>query len=318
MDFFVTKLNLQPSVIDAYNGNMDQLIAEVIPSDFKKIFTFKDYRGEGLLEFSAKLDSINSISNDKKYKEVSLDAEKMKKERELIIENYESGNGIVYPNSYLKMRDRLNYNIRELLRRYPILNNAENLRDIDFEVEKYTNVGIGVTYIKRAFKIKKYIELNSDEQGNDEIVFIYDTNHEYIYIPVENKTNIELDNELLILQKEINKNSDLTNIGVITIVPIYDDFEIKGSYNQITVKIVYPNGDPARDRSKAIERMNAAEETRTFKSSENEKLNSETLSDIYKEDSELGYVKSVTSNNKNILEKIYRKISLVLGGNENG
>lgn len=316
MEFFVNKLNLQPSIINAYNGNMKQLTEEVIPNDLKKIFTLLNYYSDGLLEFSAKLDSVETIQNDNTYQEILKLSEKMKKARENIIKKYEFGKGIIYPDSYLKMRDKLNYNIQELLKKYPILNNADNVRNFDFEVEKFTNVGIGVTYIKRAFKIKKYIELTSEKEEQEEIRFIYNPNTEHIYISTNNKSNVELDNELIALENEINKYSNLTNMGVISLAPIYEAFEIKGSYNQITVKIVYPNGDPARDRSKAIEKMNAAEETRTFKSSENEKLNAEVIKEIYEEDGQQGYVKSVTSNRKNILEKIYKRITLTLGGNE--
>lgn len=104
----------------------------------------------------------------------------------------------------------------------------------------------------------------------------------------------------------------MTNIGQVTINPIYHSFDIKKSYSEITLNFVYPNGDPARERSQAIEDADAAKESRTYKASAGGKLNSEGIKKIINQESQKGHFVSAKSKGKDILKAVFKTIHLSL------
>lgn len=81
-------------------------------------------------------------------------------------------------------------------------------------------------------------------------------------------------------------------------------------HSEIIVQLVYPNGDPARDRSRAIESAQAAKEKSIFEASKDSKIDASKLSDFYKDDAEKGYIKSVTSRGKNIIKNFIKTVKI--------
>lgn len=308
MEYFVFKLNLEPSVLDAYNYNShkEHVVGRVIPESLKRIFSeFLDIN-ENKVKFVDYID-LNEVKTSIQYEEMLKLNETMVKMYTEVVANYNIGKGINYTPEYLEHRDKLNKSIENIIFKFPFLKGAFELKDNIFPIEAFSKIKMAVTYISRARKIESYINSFPVNILNSE--FIYDRSYELIYISAINKTTKEAENYIEVLEEKINNFSSVSNIGRISINPVYEEFSFEGMYSEITIEIVYPNGHPARDRSKAIKEANAAREKRTFEASKEEKINAFKLNEYFKEDAEKGYIKSATSRGKSIIKSVIKKVS---------
>lgn len=308
MDYFVFKLNLEPSILKAYdyNSNRDHVVGKIIPESLKKIFSDFEDIDEKKIKFNDYID-LNEVMESADYNKMLILNKTMIKMYNEVVENYNKGEGITYTPEYLQYRDDLNKSIENITLNFPFLKSAFELKDNIFPIESFSKIKMAITYIRKAIKIESYINKFQDNDLNSE--FIYDRNSEHIYISAYDKTTKEAENYIEKLEEKINNFSSISNIGRISINPVYDEFSFEGMYSEITVEIVYPNGHPSRDRSKAIKEANAARERRSFEASKEEKINASKLNEYFKEDAEKGYVKSATSRGKNIVKSIIKRVS---------
>lgn len=308
MEYFAFKLNLEPSVLNAYNyeSQREHVVSIVIPESLKQIFgQFTDISKNKIRFFDYIY--LYSVRESNKYKDMLKLNETMIKMYNEVIENYNVGKGITYTPEYLEQRDKLNTSIEKIIFEYPFLKGAFELKDNIFPVDTFSKIKMAVTYIRKAKKIECYIDNFPENISNSE--FIYDKKHELIFISTDNKTANDAKNYVDLLEEKINNFSSVSNIGRISINPIYEELVFEGMYSEVTIEIVYPNGDPARDRSKAIEKANAAKEKRTFVASKDEKIDASQLSEYFVEDAEKGYVEDVTFRGKSIIKSLIKKVS---------
>lgn len=307
MEYFAFKLNLEPSVLDAYNyeSQREHVVSIVIPDSLKQIFNQFIDVNENKIKFLDYID-LNKVKQSSKYKNMLAINRTMIKMYNEVIKNYNVGKGITYTPVYLEQRDKLNNSIGQIVFEFPFLKGAFELKDSVFPVDNFSKIKMAVTYIRKAKKIEFYINNFPQDIANSE--FIYDKKLELIYILVGDKTSEEARIYVELLEEKINRLSLITNIGHISINPIYEELVFEGMYSEITIEIVYPNGDPARDRSKAIEEANAAKEKRIFEASKEKKIDASKLSNYFKEDAEKGYVKDVTSRGRSIIKSIIKKV----------
>lgn len=307
MECFVTKLNVEPTVLELYDEN--NLIKEVIPNSFDRVFERIDEK-ENIIKYRKK-DDIQLVLDSDLYQQM-LDYKKILiEEYENVVLQYQKTREIIYREQYMEKRSALNEAITELFELHPFLKNSEKIRINSFSKGKIPEVRMGMTYIDRASKIESFLATYT---MNDRILeFYYDRNSERIYIPssIVHDRNIMRGLQSIIdeLTTEINLFRDITDIGKVSINPIFENFQVKvGRYSEVTITRVYPNGDPARDRGRAIVAFNAAKEETKYTAPEGEKINSKDIEDYTREDAELGYIASIFSRTKNIIENTIKKI----------
>jgi hypothetical protein len=309
MEYFVFKLNLEPKTLQIYDykSNREQVIAKIIPKGLGEIFSTYEIIDDSLIKYSDKID-ISEVVNSFEYsKLIELNRNIIKMYAE-IVNRFESGEGINYSVEYLEHRELLKNYINDLLLKFPFLKGALESKENVFIIDSFSKIKMAVTYIQRAKKIEHFIKQFPKNESKSE--FIYDKRKEFIYISTKDATRKSVEDYVEILQDKINNFSSVSNIGRVTINPVYEKFEFTGLYSEITIELVYPNGDPARDRSRAIEAASAAREIRKLEASKNEKIDISKLNDYYQEDAEKGYIKSITSKGKKIITSVIKKIVL--------
>lgn len=308
MEYYVFKLNLEPSILAAYNYNSDRehVVSVVIPKALKKIFNHFEVIGENKIKFLDHID-IDEVRKSTEYQHMLGLNKTMIEMYNEVIEKFNENKGITYSPEYLEQRDKLNNSIDSIVLKFPFLKGAFDLKDSIFPVDTFSKIKMAVAYIRKAKKIEYYVNNIPDNKENSQ--FIYDKKQERVYISAEYKTMEEAKDYVELLEEKINVFSSNSNLGRISINPIYEEFVFEGMYSEITIEIVYPNGDPARDRSRAIEEANAAREKRTFEASKEEKIDASKLNEYFKKDAEKGYVKSVTSRGKNIIKSLIKRVN---------
>lgn len=295
---YVAKFNVEPDILNMY-GESD-LVSRVIPSNLGVYFT----------KVSEK-DSIIKFKKDSNFSEIKKSAvfnDMLKIRQELIAEYYkvsdtfqETGE-ISYSKKYLSTRTSLNKKIEELFVLNPFLRSAEYLKLPSFSRGKTPEIQMGMAYIDRVTKIQQFLDQKS--KLNLDTEFYYDTENEQIYIPDKllDKNNISISFNKIIdeIEKYINSFQETSDFGKISINPIYESFEIKpGKYKEITIVRVYPNGHPSLDRMKAL---NAATEEVKITAPQGDIINYQEITKEYEEDGEKGYIASIYSRGKNIIE----------------
>lgn len=311
MEYYVFKLNLEPYTLRKNNYFSDRkyVIETLIPEELKKFFPDYEEIDYDKVKFYDVVDFTN-IKSSSTYNNLLRRNEKMIEMYKSVVEDYESGKGIVYDPIYLEQRNKLSKTIESIIFEFPALKNAYEISDNIFRVEAYSNVKMALTYIRKAKKIEEYVNGLDDRNTIISSEFVYDSSNEHIYISTD-KTPEEAREYIEILQDKINKYCFNSKIGRVTINPVYEDFILEGSYTEITFEIVYPNGNRARERSKAIEYAEAAREKRTFEASKGKSLDVENLAESFKEDAKKGYIKSVKSKGKSIIKSAISKVSLL-------
>lgn len=304
-EYYVFKLNLEPKILHAYDyeNYKENVISEVIPGALKEIFSHNSNIDDSKIKFSDTID-INEVKSSNEYLEMLHITNKMIEMYHAVVGNYNSGKGITYSPEYLENRDNLNAAIKRLISIYPFLKGAFDLREDVFPVHAFSKIKMSIAYIKKALQIKYYLDHFPKSEADSE--FIYDKSNEYIYISKENKTVNNAKSYVQLLVEKINSFSSSSNIGRITINPIYLKFDLEGMYSEITFEISYPNGNPARDRSNALEQANAARETSKLEASKDDKIDSSKLVKRFKDYAESGYVIQVTSRGKDIIKSIIK------------
>ncbi|WP_447460651.1 hypothetical protein [Streptococcus phocae] len=231
-------------------------------------------------------------------------------EYEFVSENFIKTGEISYSKEYMCIRTELKETIENLFYKHPLLKSADDLRIQSFASGKTKEIQMGIAYIDRVEKIEKFLKNKIELKANLE--FFYDESNERIYIAEQflNKDNIQ--NSFIKLCEEIetmiNTFKDLTDIGKVTINPIYESIDIKkGKYKEVTVIKVFPNGNPSKDRMKAL---NAAREETKFTAPKDEVIEHTELEKEYKKDGQSGYISAILYKGKNILENKILKIKI--------
>lgn len=305
MEYYAFKFNLEPNILAVYNYNYhrEHVVSVVIPEALKKIFSHFEAVGENKIKFLDHID-IDEVITSSEYKNMLELNKTMIEMYNGVIEKFNTSKGITYSPEYLEQRDKLNFAIDTIVLKFPFLKGAFDLKDDIFPVAAFSKIKMAVTYIRKTKKIESYVKKFPDNASTSE--FIYDKKHEHVYIAAENKTMEEAKGYVELLEEKINNFSSNSNIGRISINPIYEEIVFEGMYSEITIELVYPNGDPARDRSRAIEKANAAKERRTFEASIEEKIDASKLNQYFKQDAEKGYVKGVTSRGRSIIKSLIK------------
>lgn len=310
MEYYIFKLNLEPYTLkkNNYYSEREYVIKTLIPKQLKEIFPEHHDMGDNKIKMYDYID-FTAIKTSILYNTLLKRNKKMIKMYEQVVKDYESGKGIIYNPEYLKQRNNLSKTIENIVFEFPVLKNAYEINDNIFHVDAYSNIKMAVVFIRKAKKIEEYINNLDDENELIQSEFIYDSLEEYIYISTD-KTPEEAEEYIDILQNKINKHYATSQIGRVTINPVYENFFLEGLYSEVTIEVVYPNGHPARERSNAIEEADAAREKRTFEASKGKKIDVEKLTEHFKEDAEKGYIKSVKSKGKSIIKSAISKVSL--------
>ncbi|KGE57644.1 hypothetical protein [Streptococcus pyogenes] len=107
------------------------------------------------------------------------------------------------------------------------------------------------------------------------------------------------------IQDKINMHKTQTDIGNVSINIVYDKFKIKqGSYKEVTITKVYPNGNPAQDRGRALR---AASTETKYRAAQDDAFSQQDIEQETKEDAERGYIASIASRAKNLIENTIKK-----------
>lgn len=305
MGYYTFKLNLEPNILEAhhYDTQKSNVIEVVIPKALEGIFNSFVEIDESKIKFMDYID-IESVERSLEYKKMVKVNADMKEMYHKVLNDYNNGKGIVYSPEYLDKREELKDAIERLIKINPFLKGAFDIKDSIFQVEAFSTVKMSVAYIRKAMKIEYYINNFPKSELNSE--FIYDKSNEYIYISTNNRSNEEAITYIELLEEKINNFSANTNIGQVSINPIYEKFLFDGMYSEVTIELVYPNGDPSRDRSRAIEEANAAKEIRTFSASKESKIDASKLNEYFKKDGEKGYIRKVHSRGRNIVKSLIK------------
>ncbi|WP_214815650.1 hypothetical protein [Exiguobacterium sp. s59] len=308
MNYFTFKLNLEPFILHmhSYDNHKDYVVGTIIPKALSKIFNESTNITESKMKYLDSID-LSTLKESHEFNYMIAQNKNMTIMYEEVVEGFNKGNGIIYTPEYLKQRNVLNKAVEDVIATFPFLKGAFELNDNIYMVDAFSNIKMAVTYIRKAKKIERYVNNFPNNIINSE--FIYDKSQELIYISAENTTQQEAENYISVLEDKINNFSSDSNIGRISINPVYEEFVLEGKYSEITVELVYPNGHPSRDRSNAIKEANAAKEKRTFEASKGEKIESSKLVNTFEDEAQKGYVKSVTTRGKSIIKSVIKKVS---------
>ena len=300
---YVTKLNVEPTILDLYEER--NLIQSVIPSSLDKIF-IKVEEKKGIIQYQINND-VQAILNSELYSEILKSRKTLINEYYKVVSKFEKSGEIVYSKSYMTQRSLLKEQIDELFAIHTFLRNSEEVKLPSFSKGKVSEIQMGITYIDRVNRIEHFLLENKDNQI---INFYYDTSKEWIYIPSAAITSdnivVELSAIINDIQDKINMFKTQTDIGNVSINIVFDDFRIKqGTYKEVTITKVYPNGNPSQDRGKALR---AARIETKYKAPQDATFNHQDIQQETKEDAERGYIASIVSRTRNLIENTVRKV----------
>lgn len=308
IECYAAKLNVEPTILDLYDEH--NLIKTVIPASLGKIFE-EVSKIDNIIEYRKRND-IQSILQSDLYKTMLELKEQLIEDFNLVVEQYNLTREIIYREEYMEKRLYLKRVIEELFDIYPFLKNSEKTKIKSFSRGKIPEVRMGVTYIDRVSKIEQFLTINSGRYRD--LKFYYDCSKEWLYIPSvcikEGNTMVELQSIIDEIQLEVNRYKNVTDIGNVSINLIYENFSIKsGNYKEITITRVYPNGKPSKDRLKALK---AAQEEIKLTAAEGDTFSSEQIENETKDDAKMGYIISILSKTKNIIENRVLKVLIPL------
>lgn len=303
---YVAKLNLEPETLELYEYS--NLLEKVIPDDLSKIFS-KNSEKSSLIKFE-KVTNFTEIKSDEIYKSMLLLRQNLIEQYEFVSRNFIKTGEISYNKKYMGLRTELKKTIEKLFDKYPFLKSAEDLRIQSFSSGKTQEIQMGIVYIDRVEKIEIFLNNKIELKAN--IEFFYDTSNERIYISEQFLSEDNPQNSFIKLCEEIesmiNTFQDSTDIGKVTVNPIYQSIEIKdGKYKDVTIIKVIPNGNPSKDRMKAL---NAVREETKYTAPKGETLEHTELEEEYNKDGQNGYISAILSRGKNILENKILKIKI--------
>ncbi|WP_019777721.1 hypothetical protein [Streptococcus sobrinus] len=302
---YVTKLNVEPTILDLYKE--ENLIKSVIPNSLDKIFS-KVAAKEGIIQYQISNDT-RVILESELYSKMLESKTSLIGEYHKVASNFKKSGEIVYSKNYMTQRSRLKEQIDELFEEHAFLRNSEDIKLPSFSKGKISEIQMGVTYIDRANRIENFL---SENKGNQVINFYYDTSKEWIYVPssvvIDDNIVMELSSIIKDIQDKINMRKNQTDIGNVSINIVYDDFKIKqGSYKEVTITKVYPNGIPAQDRGRALR---AASTETKYRAAQDDAFSQQDIEQETREDAERGYIASIASRAKNLIENTVRKVHI--------
>ncbi|HEP1273230.1 TPA: hypothetical protein ACF4ZG_001643 [Streptococcus pyogenes] len=302
---YVTKLNVEPTILDLYEE--ENLIKTVIPNSLDKIF-YKVAEKEGIIQYQIS-NNTRAILDSKLYSKMLESKTSLIDEYHKVVSKFEKSGEIVYSKNYMTQRSQLKEQIDELFENHTFLRNSEEIKLPSFAKGKISEIQMGVTYIDRANRIEHFLSENKDNQV---INFYYDTSKEWIYIPSSVIIGDNIVMELLSItndiQDKINMHKTQTDIGNVSINIVYDKFKIKqGSYKEVTITKVYPNGNPAQDRGRALR---AASTETKYRAAQDDAFSQQDIEQETKEDAERGYIASIASRAKNLIENTIKKVHI--------
>lgn len=299
---YVTKLNVEPTILDLYEEK--NLIQSVIPNSLDKIFS-RVAEKDGIIQYQINND-VQKILDSELYSKMLESRTSLIDEYQKVVSKFKQSGEIVYSKNYMTQRSHLKERIDELFATHTFLKNSEEIRLPSFSKGKISEIQMGVTYIDRANKIEFFLTENIDNQI---INFYYDTSNEWIYVPssdiIGNNVVAELTSVINDIQDKINMFKNRTDIGNVSINIVYDDFKIKqGSYKEVTITKVYPNGNPSQDRGKALK---AARTEIKYRAAQDATFSQQDIEWEAKEDAKKGYIASIVSRAKNLIENTVRR-----------
>lgn len=312
MEAYVFKLNLEPSILQMYQFNKRQIEQVVIPSALDRIFQSKIKESNvNIIEYNTKQIDIDEIRENEIYIKLVETLELFHGMYLNVVTQYKQTGAISYSQDFMIRRDFLNQLIKRIFDLYPILEfKISNMKNVII-IDQFSRVKMGSTYLQRAAKIKKFVD-DYTEERNPSITFYYDLTSERIYLQTEAIESIDRTEEVRhnagVIQDLINEYKTVTNIGKVSINPVYNLIQLEGLYSEITIEIVYPNGNPSEDRSEAIEQVNAAKEIKKLIASKGQKIDANDVNPIISENAQKGYLTSVTSRGKNIIKGIIEQV----------
>ena len=260
LECYVAKFNVEPTTLELYDEK--NLIENVIPSSLDTIFKHVQ-KSDNIIEYEKKND-IQSVLESELYKIMLEQKQQLITDFNHVVKQFNRTREIRYSEDYLQKRLQLKSVIEELFETYPFLKNSEKTRIKSFSKGKIPEIRMGVTYIDRASKIEKFLE--------------------------------------------VNRFKNTTNIGNVSINLVYDNFSIKkGNYKEITIIRVYPNGNPSRDRERA---MKAAREEIKLTAAEDAPFSNEQIENETKDDAQKGYIATIRSKTRNIIENRILKVRI--------
>ncbi|HEL1907485.1 TPA: hypothetical protein TX976_001454 [Streptococcus suis] len=302
---YVTKLNVEPTILDLYEER--NLIQSVIPNSLDKIFCRVSEK-EGIIQYQITNDMQKILSSDL-YSKMLESRDSLIVEYHKVVSQFKKSGEIVYSKNYMTQRSNLKEQIDELFATHTFLKNSEEMKLTSFSKGKIPEIQMGVTYIDRANRIESFLAENKDNQM---INFYYDTSTEWIYVPtsviISDNVVLELLSIINDIQDKINMFKNKTDIGNVSINIVYDNFKIKeGSYKEVIITKVYPNGNPSEDRGKALR---AARTETKYRAAQDSTFNQQDIEQETKKDAERGYIASIVSRSKNLIENTVRKVYL--------
>ena len=312
---YVAKLNLEPNILDIYKyeTQKDVVLNKIIPQALEVVFGEPDEcKGYYYYQESEGLELETIIT---KVKAIVKLANKLFTMLEDVNYNYHQGHGINYSRDFMELRKKLSEKISEIEKEHPSMLAAYTLKLVkNLDFEEYGPVKMGLRYIQKAYKLEMYLDSHISPMSN--LRFYYDPKNEYIYIDKADVdggfSNIR---EIVLsyiesIEKQINAIIKRHNIGKVSILPVYESFELEGSYKEITVEIVYPNGNPSRDRMQAVK---AAKTQIKYSASENNKILASKIAEVHCDDAKNGYVQSVKNGKgKNLIVSNFKESELDL------
>ncbi len=309
--YYIYKLNLEPNVLAAYEFQMDQIRNTVIPSALGEIFDILDDPRNQLLKIQSVDIDIKKVRESAIYLEVIEEYDVFFEMYNNILHQYENTGRIVYSETFMQKRKKLDILTKEFYDSFPELKNEVESMKNPIKVPTFQNVKMGLVYIQRAAKIIKFVSTYNVGTAQS-VVFFYDIDKELIYLEDDGQIDsVQFSlNEAKYIESTINNYKDKTNLGQVTINPIYEDVVLEGFYSELTIEIVYPNGNFSRERSDAIRAMNASKETIKYEASKGEKINADNANEIIEEKAKKGYLAAVKSKGRDIMKGKIKTINL--------
>lgn len=301
------KLNLGPDILEAYNFDMEQIKHTIIPEDLKKIFSETVLTSSYKYTFHVKQASF--LDTQEYYNFVKM-AKNHEKEYLKIVKSFKETGGFSYTAEYQNLNETFGKLLSDILKKFPYLEEAFSIKDNSINEDLVFRVGTGKKYIERQRKIIKYLDSKTKFDSEFSFDFYYEPSSEHIYITAEEDT-VSL---AKLIQEEINKNRQDTNIGEISINPISDkvkiDIKQKNPLKEVEFTYVYPNGHKeVNERAQAIKKMKAEKEQVKYTTSSNEGFSVPTIEELATEESKKGYLSDIRHRGKSIIKWIQREVS---------
>lgn len=311
MNYYIFKVNLNSSIVKnaLAADEMDYIRKTVIPEAFSTV-----YEVEKINDFIYKLNDIdNEQSNfEKEFKELEIVTKKLREKYEQTIDKFKTDGSVLYEAEFLSLITVCGSKRNNLTDNYPILERAYELYDdngkiiAEYNIPTEYKVGKGISHLQKFYKIKKFI----DTYGIDIIIqtefnVYYNSLKEHILVEAEDDK--EATNRSIRINQKLNSNLDFhEKVQEVSIVPVYEEFEIEEEITELEYTIVYPNGDSSSRHEVLLGQLVDidGDEQTTIVTSQNN-LDNESINETLSPLAQKGYLKNVKINSKKSNNKPY-------------